>query len=293
MSLIVGQYRVDVVDTGSFALDGGAMFGVVPKPLWERSYTTPDNRNRIPMVARCLLLRSDDYVILVDTGNALHMSSKLRDIYAVDDTVSSLDASLSSLGVSPASVTHVVLTHLHFDHAGGTVIPSGSGFRPRFASARHIVQEEHLRWAESPTEKDRASFFPETWRTLDEYQLLDVIDGDGEILPGLHVERLYGHTAAMQSVTVHDEHTPLLFAADLIPTGAHVPVSYGMGYDNEPLRTISEKKRLLPLAVEGNWTVVFEHDALRQAARIISSERGFSLGEEIVVTEQIIRSNDA
>lgn len=287
MSMTIGPYTVDIVETGSFALDGGAMFGVVPKPLWERAYAPSDARNRIPMVARCLLLRSEHHVILVDTGNARHMPEKLREIYAIDDSVASLDHSLQRFGVSPNDVTHVVLTHLHFDHAGGTVVPEGASFVPRFNQARHFVQAEHLRWAEQPTEKDRASFLPETWRTLQEHDLLDVVEGDVEILPGVSVERLYGHTSAMQAVVVNDGSSTILFAADLMPTGAHVPAPYVMGYDNEPLKTIAEKKRLLPRAVEEKWIVVFEHDALRQAGRVIQTERGFTLGEELVITPSI------
>jgi glyoxylase-like metal-dependent hydrolase (beta-lactamase superfamily II) len=284
MSICIGPYSIDVVETGSFALDGGAMFGVVPKPLWERSYAPADARNRIPMVARCLLLRSANHTILVDTGNALHMSDKLKEIYAIDSATTSLDRSLQRLGVGTVDITHVLLTHLHFDHAGGTVTPVGDGFAPRFANARHLVQAEHLAWAQRPTEKDRASFLPETWETLARHNVLDVVEGDIEVLPNISVQRLYGHTAAMQAVMVNDGNSGLLFSADLMPTGAHVPVPYVMGYDNEPLRTIDEKKRILPRVAEEQWTVVFEHDALRQAARIVHSERGYMLGDEVVIT---------
>lgn len=284
MSIIVGPWTVDVIDTGSFGLDGGAMFGVVPKTLWERAYTAADTANRIPMVARCLLLRSATETMLVDTGNPHHMAPKLQTIYAMDFSHDTLERSLATFGVTTDAVTHVVLTHLHFDHAGGTIVADGEHFRPRFAHARHIVQAEHLRWAERPTPKDRASFMPETWRTLQEAGLLDTVDGPGAVLPGVDVQPLHGHSRAMQAVTVRGSGATVLFAADLMPTAAHVPVPYVMGYDNEPLRTIEEKATLLPRAAEEGWTVVFEHDALRQASTIVATTNGFQAGEPVVVT---------
>lgn len=287
MSIKIGPYTVDILDTGSFGLDGGAMFGVVPKPLWEKAYTNADERNRIPMVARCLLIRGGGKCIVVDTGNARHMSQKLHDIYALDFSFSSLDASLRRFDVEPADVTHVLLTHLHFDHAGGTVIPSGDGFTPRFANARHIVQAEHLAYSERPSEKDRASFLPETWRTIQDHGLFDCSEGDGEILPGIFVRRLYGHTTAMQGIRITDGISTVFFGADLMPTGAHIPVPYVMGYDNEPLRTIGEKKLMLPRAVDEKWIVVFEHDALRQASSIVHTDKGFGMGDVVEVTQQL------
>lgn len=284
MSLTIGRWTVDVLETGRFGLDGGAMFGVVPKPLWEKAYSPADDRNRIPMVARCLLLRSDDRSVLVDTGNASFMPPKLQDIYALDFSTSSLERSLTQCGVAPSQITDVVFTHLHFDHAGGAVVHDGSAFQPRFPLARHYVQGQHLEWAVKPTEKDRASFLPETWQCIVDSGLMETLDGSGELFPDIHVQPLFGHTTAMQSVRVQGGDTTLLFAADLFPTGAHVAVPYVMGYDNHPLVAIEEKNRILPTIVDESWILVYEHDALRQASTVQHGAKGYGLGGEVVIT---------
>jgi glyoxylase-like metal-dependent hydrolase (beta-lactamase superfamily II) len=287
MSLILGPWTIDIVETGRFGLDGGAMFGVVPKPLWEKAYSPADDRNRIPMVARCLLLRGLGRTILVDTGNAAHMPAKFQDIYAMDFSTSSLEHSLHQCGVAPSQITDVVFTHLHFDHAGGAVIPDGDDFAPRFTSARHYVQAEHLDWARNPTEKDRASFLPETWQCIVEAGMMEVLDGPGELFPDVHVKPLYGHTKAMQAVSIHADGHNVLFAADLFPTAAHLAIPYVMGYDNYPLTAIDEKNAILPRAVEERWILVFEHDALRQAATVCADSKGYRLDEEIVLTAEM------
>ena len=170
------------------------------------------------------------------------------------------------MGVSVHDVTDVILTHLHFDHVGGAVTLDATELIPRFPTARYYVQSEQYRWAQQPALKDRASFIPAMYE------------------PGIRVEPVYGHTAAMQMVSVSDTSTGLLYPADLMPTGAHVPLPYVMGYDNHPLVTIEEKQRWLPIVLERDWLVVFEHDALRQAAHLIHGEKGVQLGEQVVLT---------
>jgi len=284
MSLQIGPYRIDVVETGSFGLDGGAMFGVVPKTLWERAYTPADERNRIPMVARCLLLRSDERTILVDTGNSPATPPKQQEIYNMEFGSSDLERSLHALGVHPDDVTDVVLTHLHFDHVGGAVKQDGSDLVPRFSKAWYHVQREHYQWALQPTDKDRASFVEDQFAPLMHAGRLELLDGPGEVLPMVHVDLLFGHTTALQSVRVTDGTDTVFFPADLMPTGAHVPFPYVMGYDNFPLTSMDEKKRILPIAAEEQWTIVFEHDALRQAGRIVFSEKGPRLASDVVIT---------
>jgi glyoxylase-like metal-dependent hydrolase (beta-lactamase superfamily II) len=277
----IGPYSVQLLETCRFGLDGGAMFGVVPKTLWQRSYAPGDERNRIPMAAKALLLRSAERTILVDTGNSPMMPAKLLDIYGISYEQYSLEASLEIAGVRPAEVTDVVLTHLHFDHAGGAVAPDGG---PRFTNATYYVQREQFDWAQAPSEKDRASFMPEHYQPLVDAGVLELLDGSGEVLPGIHVDPLFGHTAAMQSVRVTDGSSTLFYPADLMPTSAHVPVPYVMGYDNHPLTTIAEKKRLLPQIIDEGWIVVFEHDAFRDAATIVAGERGPVLGTEYTLS---------
>lgn len=279
--ITIGPYTVTLLETCRFGLDGGAMFGVVPKTLWERAYAPADAKNRIPMAAKVLLLRSADRTILVDTGNSPFMSPKLQDIYGITFADHTLDASLSAHGVAASDVTDVILTHLHFDHVGGAVLADGT---PRFANAKHYVQRDHYAWALNPTEKDRASFMPEMYQPLFERNMVELLDGPGQVLPNISVEPLFGHTQAMQGITVSDGQTTLFYPADLMPTGAHVPVPYVMGYDNHPLTTIAEKKKLLPRIIDEEWIVVFEHDALRDAARVVMGDKGPMLSEPIVLT---------
>lgn len=269
--LTVGAYSVALLETCRFGLDGGAMFGVVPRTLWQKVYAMPDDRNRIPMAAKVLLLRSADRTILVDTGNCPWMSEKLRDIYDIRFDDHSLEGSLSHHGLGPSDVTDVILTHLHFDHVGGAALENGN---PRFPNARYYVQQGQLDWARNPKEKDRASFVSEMFEPLVNAGLVETLDDDGEILPGVFVERVHGHTQAMQTVRVSDGTTTVLFPADLMPTSAHITIPYGMAYDNFPLTTIEEKRDLLPRMTEEKWVVIFEHDALRDAASLTMGPKG-------------------
>ncbi len=295
--LQIGRFRVDLVETGRFGLDGGAMFGVVPKPLWQQAYHPGDAANRIPMAARALLLRWEGATVLVDTGNGTKMPPKQRQIYALDTSCFSLERSLALLGVRPEEVTAVILTHLHFDHAGGATTYDDRGqLRPTFPNARYYVQREQLAWARNPTEKDRASFIPEDFEPLAAEGMLELLDGEGELFPGVRVIPLYGHTAAMQLVLVSDGGEHLLYCADLCPTAAHVPYPYIMAYDNHPLRTLEEKRRLLPQAYEEGWLLCFEHDAFVQAARLEATAKGFKAGAPVTITaypEESISAPDA
>jgi glyoxylase-like metal-dependent hydrolase (beta-lactamase superfamily II) len=291
--LQLGRFRVDVVETGRFGLDGGAMFGVVPKPLWERAYHAADAANRIPMAARALLLRWDSHVVLVDTGNGTKMSEKQRQIYALDTSQYSLERSLEQLGVRPEEVTAVILTHLHFDHAGGSTRRDEQGrLVPTFPNARYYVQRDHLLWARRPTEKDRASFITEDFEPLAAEGMLELLDGEGELFPGVRLLVLHGHTRAMQLVLVSDGGEHLLYCADLCPTAAHVAYPYIMAYDNFPLTTLEEKKRLLPQAYEEGWILCFEHDAFVQAARLQAAAKGFQIGEPLLITPYPAATSD-
>jgi glyoxylase-like metal-dependent hydrolase (beta-lactamase superfamily II) len=291
----LGHFTVELLETGDFALDGGAMFGVVPRALWEKAYHAPDEQNRIPMKAVALLVRGTfnekKRVILVDTGNGEKFVPKLAAIYKIDTSRFRLLTSLARFGVLPEDVTDVILTHLHFDHAGGaTMLNERGDLVPTFPNARYYVQKDHLAWALQPTEKDRASFITDNFEPLLANGMLETIDGAGEIFLGISVELFHGHTRALQAVmlqgTMADgNETKLFFPADLIPTSAHVPVPYIMAYDNFPMTTLDEKKAILPRLAEEGWLVVFEHDGFTQAAQIQASERGFVRGEGVVITQ--------
>jgi glyoxylase-like metal-dependent hydrolase (beta-lactamase superfamily II) len=283
----IGSYSVDLIETCRFALDGVAMFGVVPRTLWERAYPHVDGQNRIAMSARALLVRGEGRTILVDAGCGDKMGEKLEKIYALDRSRYTLEGELAAHGVAPDDVTDFIYSHLHFDHAGGSTRRDESGaVVPLFANARHYVQRDHLAWARNPTDKDRASFMPENWEPVADRGMLEELDGAGEIFPGIELRLCHGHTSAMQMVIVHGgEGSPggLAYCVDLFPTSAHIPAPYIMGYDNFPLTSLAEKKAFLPEAHERDWLLCFEHDAFTQAVRIEPTAKGFGIGEVLEV----------
>lgn len=276
----IGPYTISTFDTGDFALDGGAMFGVVPKTLWTKAYHTGDDHNRIDMTARSLLIRGDGKNILIDTGCGHKMSEKLAHIYRLDYSRASIEQSLQFHGITPNEITDVLLTHLHFDHVGGATQKTSTGeIIPTFPNAMYHVQKEQLQWAQSPTDKDRASFIPENWDPLIADGMLNVLEGDGEVFQGINVQRVYGHTCGLQVIHIQDDRQHIVFPADLIPTAAHIPVPYVMGYDNFPLTSMEEKHELLEQASEQGWIICFEHDAFTKAGTIKRTEKGFSLDQ--------------
>lgn len=282
--MTIGNYTIRAIETGDFGLDGGAMFGVVPKNLWSKVYNPGDEQNRIPMSARCLLITSPDgRIILVDTGCGTKLPEKLQSIYKIDYSHTTLLGSLAAHGVKPEDVTDVILTHLHFDHAGGTTHFENGEAVPTFSKAKYYVQKDHLAWARNPTEKDRASFFKENWEPIISAGMMEILDGDGEIFTGISVQLFHGHTKALQMVKIYDNSTTLIFPADVFPTSAHIPVPFVMGYDNYPLTAMDEKRGLLPRIADENWVVCFEHDAFVPAGRIIRTEKGFALGEKVAL----------
>lgn len=282
----IGPYRINLIETCRFALDGGAMFGVVPKNLWSRAYPHVDEQNRIAMAARALLIRGQGKTIVVDAGCGHKMNEKLEKIYDVDHSQFTLRDGLASHGVAPEDVTHFIYTHLHFDHSGGSTVNDDEGNPvPLFANAQHYVQKEQLEWARNPTDKDAASFMPENWEPVAERGLMETLDGDGELFPGVELRVVHGHTRAMQMVIVRDDSDGLVYPADLMPTSAHIGYPYIMGYDNFPLTTLEEKKSFIPEAYERNWLLCFEHDAFTDAVRLKPGKKGFEIEERIGMGE--------
>ncbi len=270
----IGDYELHPIETGRFALDGGAMHGVVPRPLWEKT-SPPDERNRITLAARALLLRGRGRTILIDAGNGTKLSPKLAGIYRIDNSRSDLVSSLKRHGVAPGQVTDVILTHLHFDHAGGSTVLLDGALRPTFPNARYYVQRAHWEAALHTTERDRASFFPDDFIPLKEQGVLEFTDGEGEILPGIGVRVLNGHTTALQCPIISGGGTTLFYSADLLPLASHVQLPWIMAYDLRPLVTLEEKRRLLADAADGDWVLFFEHDPEVVAARVRRGDRGF------------------
>ena len=276
----IGDYTILPVQTGLFKLDGGAMFGVVPKNLWQRTNPS-DEQNRIDMCTRALLLISDKKKILVDTGIGYKLAEKLNSIYAVDFSEYTLEKSLGEQGLTNEDITDVILTHLHFDHAGGnTIYDENKNVVPSFPNAVYHVQKKQYEWAMNPTDRDRASFFPENYKILEAAGRLAFTNGEHNFDEFISLLPVNGHTNNMQLVKLSDGQDTLLYLADLIPTAGHIPAPFIMGYDLYPLTTLDEKKNYLKLISDNNWTVVFEHDPYNECAKIFYDGRNYSASEK-------------
>lgn len=277
----IGNYTLTSIETGRFALDGGAMFGVVPWVFWSKT-NPPDERQRITLAARCLLIRGEGRMILVDTGNGNKWNDKLKDIYRLDNSAFTLDRSLAQAGVKPEDVTDVILTHLHFDHCGGSTKIVNGNLEPTFSNATHYVQKAHWELSQNPTDRDRASFMKDDFQLLHERGMLKFTEGEQEIFPGISVVVCNGHTMAQQLPKISDGTNTLLFLCDLVPTTSHIPFPYIMGYDLRPLVTLEEKKRILPLAEKEGWILFFEHDPETTAVKLHKTEKGYSIKEKLM-----------
>ena len=268
----IGGYSLFPIPAGRFRLDGGAMFGVVPKALWEREHPA-DEHNRIEVVARSLLVAGEGRLLLVNTGIGQSWAEKERARYSVDPAVR-LEDSLAALGYRPEEVTHVLQTHLHFDHAGGGTVLRGGRRVPLFPRAEYLVQKKHWQWAQAPSERDRASFRPEDWESLDGSGQLRLLDGEQELLPGVFLHLVHGHTPHQQLLRVTDGRDSLLYCSDLVPFLSQVRLPWIMAYDLHPLATLEEKRRLLGQAVAEDWLLFLEHDPLVHTCRVKQGARG-------------------
>lgn len=278
----LSNYEIIPIETGRFALDGGAMFGVVPKNLWERT-NSADEQNRIELALRCLLLKGQEKNILIDTGIGEKLNEKLENIYKVNHSQNTLEKTLAENGVKNEDITDVIISHLHFDHTGGTTKTVNGEVELTFPNAIHHVQLEQWDWANSPAEKDRASFIIENFVLIEQQEKLNILNGPGTITDGIEVMVMYGHTPGMQLIKISDSENTLLYCADLIPTTSHIPVPWVMAYDNYPLTTIEEKKRLLPKIVDEDWILFFEHDPFIAAGRVELTDKGYKLKEEVIL----------
>jgi len=257
--MTLGLWKVHTLETGYLWLDGGSMFGSVPKPLWSREQA-PDERNRIRLAMRCLLVVGEGRCILVDDGIGEKFSPKLKDIYRVEQEEINLERSLAALGLGVRDVTDVVLTHLHFDHAGGSTRTDNGSVVPRLPAARYYVQRRNLENARQPNLRERASYLAENFEPLVEAGVLDTWDGPRQPWPGFEVFTADGHTRGQQLVRIHGPEGVLYFVADLIPTGSHVRIPFVMGYDMAAIETMAEKRALLERAAAENAWICLEHD---------------------------------
>ncbi|MEO8225869.1 MAG: MBL fold metallo-hydrolase [Gemmatimonadota bacterium] len=283
----VGSLRCHTLEGGLQRLDGGAMFGVVPRPLWEKAIA-PDARNRIPLAMRCLLVEHPDGLVLIDTALGNKEDRKFLDIYGVENAglegATQLEDALGATGFVPRDVRWVINTHLHFDHAGGntTLDPELEGdarrhVRPTFPNATYVVQASELEFARHTNERTRASYFPHNFEPVASAGRWRLLEGDGEILPGITARLTPGHVPWHQAILVQDGGDTAAFVADLIPTTAHVRLPWIMGYDLEPLRSLESKRALLDDAANGGWRIVFEHDPDVATARVVRDGKGMAL----------------
>ncbi|NIT59519.1 MAG: MBL fold metallo-hydrolase, partial [Aliifodinibius sp.] len=271
----IGNYEVHRVDAGRFRLDGGSMFGVVPKVLWEKQ-NPADEKNRILMSANLLLIQGKGRSILVDTGVGDKLDEKLAKIYAVDHSEHHLYQSLKQLNLSTRDITDVILTHLHFDHAGGATFRDSNGeVRPTFPNARYYLHKGQFDWAMQPSEKDQASYFHENYVPLQKHDQLVLLEDRQELFPGIEVIPVEGHTIGQQMVRVGGKDKCLLYAADLIPLASHVSIPWVMAFDLYPLTTIEEKKHYLKLAATEGWIIFFEHDPYLHCGTVKRTEKGY------------------
>lgn len=289
-TFVVGGLTVHALDAGVQRLDGGAMFGVVPKPLWSRRIA-PDDRNRITLAMRPLLVEHDDGLVLIDTGLGNKEPEKFRDIYGVENQGAegrtALEDALAVLGHRPEDVKIVVDTHLHFDHAGGNtcIAPDDAErrVRPAFPNARYVIHRREFEFASHANERTQGSYFERNWRPVVEAGQADFRDGPaGEIVPGIRVLVTPGHTPWHWSVLIERQGETLFYPADVIPTAHHLPLPWIMGYDVEPLRTLETKRALYTRGIAEGWRVVFEHDVETVAGRLVEGEKGLGLGEPLV-----------
>ncbi|MFH1196739.1 MAG: MBL fold metallo-hydrolase [bacterium] len=275
----IGKYKLHVVETGYFGLDGGAMFGVIPKPLWEK--TNPaDVANRVTLGARCLLLDSGSRKILIDTGIGDDWDEKFLKIYRVEQEKNILKKSLAVHGVTPDQITDVILTHLHFDHTGGSTELVNGKFVTAFPNAKYHVQKQHYEWAMNPTERDKASFIRDRFVPLHDAGVLNLIDKETHVEDEIELIKINGHTFAQQMVKISDGSNTILYCGDLFPFASHIPLPYVMGYDLQPVITVQEKKTILPRAVDEEWKLVFEHDPFSAAATVQLTDKGYSAKEK-------------
>ena len=267
----LGDLELLTLSDGTFRLDGGAMFGVVPKPLWEKR-APADARNRISLGLRPLLVRTAERRILIDAGIGGKMSDKETDIYAIDRS-SNLDHALAAHGLTPADIDDVVATHLHFDHAGGFTRLIDGVIRPSFPRATYHVRRAEWDDATHPHERNRASYMADNFVPLEGAGVLRFIEDDGEVLPGLSVWRTGGHTMHHQLVRLESGGRTAVYVADLMPTTAHVDPAWVMGYDLYPMDTFQYKKRFVREAIDREYVIFFEHDPAI-AAGIIREKNG-------------------
>lgn len=264
-----GDYRVEIIPDTEFRLDGGAMFGVVPRVLWA-NVCPPDEHNRITMNMNCMFIDTGSERVLIETGIGEKWNQKQSAMYGISRERPFAESLRKIAGVEPDDITIVVNTHLHFDHAGGNTNLNASGEAvPAFPNARYFVSRAELEHAELPSERDRASYLPDNWVPLISTGQLEAKEAEYEVVPGLRMETHAGHNRSMQCWRLESQGKTIFGFADLVPMKAHVPLPWIMGYDLFPTETLEAKKKLLPQAAQEGWGCLFYHDPDQPLSRLV------------------------
>ena len=276
----VGKWKVYALETGFFSLDGGAMMGSVPKVLWEKT-NPPDSKNRIELALRCLLVDDGENVVLIESGIGANNSEKFIKMFDIRMGKYSLSNELSKHGYSHKNITHMVLTHLHFDHAGGAVLyDENNNLVPAFPNAKYYISEKNWDAGLNPSPRDRASYIKENYILLKEYGQLELVPENSNIIDGIDTYTVNGHTYGQQLIKISDNNDTLVFCSDLIPLESHLKLPWIMGYDLNAALTLKEKKEFLDLASENNWLLFFYHDPKTIAVRIKKAEKYYEVVEK-------------
>lgn len=285
----IGNLELYTIETGRFKLDGGAMFGVVPKTLWNRKLES-DEKNRILMATRCLLIKSKTTgrQYLVDNGCGDKFDEKMQRIYSLNFNHSELERSLDAVGIAPSDITDMVFTHLHFDHCGGTTTYDKSGeLTHRFKNATYHVNKRHWQTATHPNAREKASFFQENIKPIEKSGRLNLVKDNHTFEDGFNTIHMNGHTIGQQLPFLYDSKRTLVYGADLIPTHAHVPLPWVMGYDMFPLQTLKEKEPFLEKAVNNQWYLYLEHDAYNEIVTVNKKKGKFTVDQSLTMKELI------
>lgn len=277
--------NLHTIDTGFFKLDGGAMFGVVPKTIWNKTNPADEN-NMCTWAMRCLLIEDEGRLILVDTGIGDKQDQKFFSHYYLHGDAT-IDSSLAKLGFHRDDITDVFLTHLHFDHVGGAVVRDGEKLLPGFKNANYWSNQQHWDWAVNPNEREKASFLKENILPIQQSGQLQFVAAEEGVKfsENVQVRFVYGHTDAMMLPLINYKEKKILYAADLLPSTGHIPLPYVMAYDMFPLKTLAEKKQFLQEAVEKEYILFLEHDPLNECCTLQNTEKGIRLAETFSLKE--------
>ena len=278
----IGQYDLYSIETSEFSLDGGAMFGIIPKILWKEKLN-PDRLNRVDMVTRSLLMVDGDRKVLIDTGNDSKWAKKYIDMYNIDFSKYDILSSLKKSGFETDDITDVICTHLHFDHVGGNTIYQNDIIEPTFPNATYWMSRDNWALANQPSVKDKGSFISQNWEVLEKNNMIKLVDE--QFLDGIDIFFTHGHTDGLMHPIISDGNKKLFYGADIFPTHAHLPVPWVMAYDLHPARTMLEKSNLLKKMYDEEWILFFEHDPFYQACTIDMKGKYYGIKSIVKISE--------